>query len=332
MEYKDYYQILGVSRDATQDEIKKAYRKLAAKLHPDVNKDDPTSAKKFSELGEAYEVLKDPEKRKLYDRVGKDWKQYERAGGQTDGFDFSQYGGFGGNRGQRVHFEGDINDIFGSQGGGGFSDFFESLFGGGFQQQSQGFSGNPFGGQAGAGRRTQTPRGQDVLAELSISIQDAISDTSKRVEIAGQSVNIKIPAGITEGKKLKLKGRGQQSPYGGNPGDLIIKIKIDKDDRYELKGRDLYMIQPVDMFTMLLGGKVTIQTPVNNIRLSIKPETPNGKLLKLSGHGFPEFNNPEKKGNLFVRLQVDLPENLTDEEREQFREMARKRNLSGFID
>jgi curved DNA-binding protein len=321
MEYKDYYQILGVKRDATQDEIKKAYRKLAAKLHPDKNQGDETANKKFTDLGEAYEVLKDPEKRKLYNRVGKDWKQYERAGGNASGFDFNQYGfsGQGAPGGQRVHFEGDIGDMFG---GGGFSDFFQSIFGGGFQSQA---GGNPFAGRTGQQRQQRTHKGVDVQAELQISLDEAWLGASKTVQIGGDSVNIKIPAGITDGKKLKLKGRGQKSPYGGATGDLLLTIRVRPQPEIEIKGLDVHLVQAVDLFTVVLGGSITIKTPSNQMRIKISPNTPNGKLLKLAGHGYPDFSNPEKKGDLFVKLLVTIPNDFSDEELEQLREMASKR-------
>jgi curved DNA-binding protein len=324
MEYKDYYTILGVSRDASADEIKKAYRKNAAKLHPDKNPDDPNATKKFSELGEAYEVLKDPEKRKLYDRVGSDWKNYQRAGGTADGFDFSKYG-YGGNGGQRVHFEGDLNDLFGGSGGGDFSDFFSSLFGG---AQGGFSSGNPFGARSGAGGRSGRGRkGSDTEAELVIPIEDAFNGASKTISVQGQSISIKIPPGITEGKKLRLKGRGAPGINGGTAGDLFIKIKFAENSDYELKGNDLYKNQPVDLFTMILGGKIAVQTPANQIRLSISAGTQNGKILKLSGQGFPEFNNVAKRGDLYLKLQAVLPENLTEAELEKFRELAKARNV-----
>lgn len=321
MEYKDYYSILGVSKNANKDEIKKAYRKNAAKLHPDRNPDDPNAAKKFSELGEAYEVLKDPEKRKLYDRVGKDWKQYQRAG-EAGGFDYSQYG-FGGNSGQRVHYEGDIGDLFG--GTGGFSDFFESLFGAGFSTRRQKYNtGTGFGG----GRTARKPpnKGADTEAKLDISLEDAWRGVSKAILLNGQRVNIKIPPGIRTGKKLKLKGRGQPDSYGGQPGDLFIKIDISNQSEYTLKNDTVYKEQSVDLFTLILGGELVVETPVNQIKVKIKPGTENGKKLKIGGQGFPELQKPGKCGDLIVILKAEIPKDWSKDELQALRRMKSVRN------
>ncbi len=316
MDYKDYYTILGVKKTATADEIKKAYRKLAAKHHPDVNADDPAAADRFKEIGEAYEVLKDPEKRKLYDKVGKDWKKYQQAGATGD-FDFSRYG-FGGNGGQQYTYQGDMGDIFGQ---GGFSDFFESIFGG-----RQG--GNPFSGARGF-RTAQSPqKGSDAKANLPISLEEAWLGTTKSVSINGKNTQIKIPEGITTGKKLRLKGRGQPGFNGGPAGDLLISVTVNTPENIKLEDHHVYINIAVSMFTLILGGKVDVKTPKNSFRLNVEQGTENGKKFKLSGKGFPVFGKPNQFGDLFVTLQATIPTDFSVDELRELKKMAERRKLA----
>lgn len=321
MEYKDYYNILGVGRNASQDEIKKKYRKLAAKYHPDKNPDDPEAEKKFKELGEAYEVLKDPEKRKLYDQVGSDWKQYQRAQGGQGGFDWSQYAGqYGGGRGQRVNF--DFQDIFGGgqQGrqstGSPFSSFFETLFGGGtdFNQYYRGES-----------HQAQSARGQDLEAELNVSLKEVIEGASKTIRMNGEQVKVKVPAGIEDGKRLKLKGKGKAIAPGRTKGDLYLKIKTSLPSHIERKGKNLYHTEKVDLYTTLLGGTITVQTATGKVKLTIPPETQNGKLFKLGGRGIPPFKSSGKPGDYYIRIETELPKNLTEKEKKLFQQLAELR-------
>jgi len=336
MEYKNYYDILGVSKNATQDEIKKAYRKKAAKYHPDKNPDDPSAEDKFKEVGEAYEVLKDPEKRKLYDKVGKDWKKYQRAGGNADGFNWSDYArqgqqgrGFGGQSQYQRGF--DINDLFGGgrgQGGaGGFSSFFETIFGGG---------GNPFGqAQAGQQQRTAYQRGarqqqaanskQNIKAEVSISLQEAYEGTSRTLRVGGEKMKVKIPAGIEDGQRLKLSGKGSTKMQGGARGDLFLTVRVNMPEGYERKGNNIYYDHPIDLYTAVLGGKTVVNTLSGKAKINIPAGTSGGKLFRLSGMGMPEFRNPTSKGDLFVRIQVQVPENLSKEEKELFKKLADKK-------
>lgn len=333
MDYKDYYSILGVSKSASQDEIKKAYRKLAAKYHPDVHGSSDKDSTKFKEVGEAYEVLKDPEKRKLYDKVGKNWKQYQQAGIDPDDPNFAGFAGQpgSGGRGRTYRYQSRGGaDPFGSAGGGnaGFSDFFESIFGGspgGFGgQQQQGFSGNPFGSGMGSGaganrtygQQSAASKAQDITSEVSITIEEALEGSKRSVQIGDERVSVKIPAGITHGKKLKLSGKGHYSPDGSNRGNLFLKIKIAEHERYELKGNKLYVNEPVPVAIMMLGGSISVQTPDKQIKLNVKEATPNGKIFRVPNLGYPEFGKPEKRGSLYIKLNASIPEHLTDEQKE----------------
>ncbi|MEX0660956.1 MAG: J domain-containing protein [Balneolaceae bacterium] len=312
MDYKDYYNILGVERSATQEEIKKKYRKLAAKYHPDKNPDNPKSEEKFKEVGEAYEVLKDPKKRKLYDRAGSDWKRYQQGGaGGANDFDWSQYGG------QRTNIN--FEDAFGGQYGGGqsgspFSSFFESLFGGagGFQQQ-----------QYRSGR--QRPGGQDTEAVINVSLEDVIEGSTKTVRLNGEQMKVKIPAGMESGQRLKLKGKGQRSNMGGLRGDLYLKVNVDIPEGFERRGKNIYQTVDVDLYTALLGGKLVVPTLTGKVKLTIPEETPNGKLFKFPGRGLTEFGKNGSPGDYFVKTEIQLPQDLSDNEKELFRKLAEER-------
>lgn len=318
MEYKDYYKTLGISRDASQAEVKKAYRKQAAKFHPDKNPGNKKAENKFKELGEAYEVLKDPEKRKLYDQVGSDWKRYQQAGASADDFNWSQYGG--GGRGQRVHIN--MEDMFGGghqQSGSPFSSFFETIFGGG----------DPFGGgqpharqYRSDARRRSAQKGRDSEAELMVKLEELFEGAEKQLRINGEKVKVKIPPGIEEGKRLKLKGRGKD---GTVKGDLYLKVKIDVPDGVELRGKDIHQKIPVDLYTALLGGSFTAQTLQGKIKLQIPAETQSGKVFRLSGRGLPEFNKPANRGDYFLKTDIVLPQKLNAKERELFKKLAAER-------
>ncbi len=326
MDYKDYYRILGVSRNASQDEIKKKYRKLASKYHPDRNPDDKSAEQKFKEVGEAYEVLKDPEKRKLYDQVGADWKRYQQAGASADDFDWSKYAGHGGG-GQRVNIN--FEDLFGGgrQSGGGspFSSFFETIFGGG---------GDPFAGGRQQGRqyqyepgrtRTTSRKGRDSEAEIPVDLKDLIHGVEKQFRINGERVKVKIPAGIEDGKRLKLKGKGQISQTGGSKGDLFLKVKVNEPEGIERRGKDIIQTVPLDLYTAVLGGNVTVQTLNGKVKLTIPPETENGKVFRLTGRGLPGVNSSEKRGDYFIKTEIYLPKNLTPKEKKLFKELSKLR-------
>jgi curved DNA-binding protein len=321
MEFIDYYKILGVGKTATQEEIKTAYRKLARKHHPDLNPNDKEANKKFQQINEANEVLSDPEKRKKYDQYGKDWQHadaFEKAAsssgrqrrGQGASADFEgayeQGGNFGGGG-------------FGNEGGfggftdenGEFSDFFESLFG-----RSTG----------GASRGQAKFRGQDYQAELHLSLTDAYSTHQQVMTVNGKNIRITIPAGVENGQVIKLKGHGAPGVNGGPAGDLYITFLISGDPRFSRDGNDLHARQSVDLYTAILGGEIMTDTLNGKVKLKIKPETQNGTTVRLKGKGFPLYKKDGQFGDLYISLEIQLPVNLTEKQKELFRELS---GLSG---
>jgi curved DNA-binding protein len=309
MDFIDYYKILGITKTATQDEIKTAYRKLARKHHPDLNPNDKEANKKFQQINEANEVLSDPEKRKKFDQYGKDW---QHAG------DFEKAQQSGGRRGQRKQGANSGNYGGASAGGGGyggfseddggeFSDFFESLFGRG----------------TGGNRKTQsTFRGQDYQAELQLTLENAYTTHPQVLTVNGKNIRITIPAGVENGQVIKLKGHGAPGVNGGPDGDLYITFSLVEDARWKRDGNDLHGRLPLDLYTALLGGEITVDTlGGGRIKLKIKPETSNGTTMRLKGKGFPVYKKDGDFGDLFVTLEIRLPVNLTEKEKELFREL-----------
>ncbi len=309
MEYKDYYKILGVEKSATQDEIKKAYRKLAMKYHPDRNAGNKSAEEKFKEITEANEVLSDPEKRKKYDTLGANWKQYQHTGGQ--GFDdfFTNFGGGRKQPGSSYEFNGNINDIFGGMGG-GFSDFFESFFGG---------RGGGFGG------RTQHQKAAvDVEAILNVSLEDAFNGSEKTINVDGKKLKIKVTSGTKDGQKLRLKGLGRSKTADGTKGDLYLNIHVLQHPFYEIKDNELYYNLDVDLYTAVLGGKENIRTLDGKTISIIIPEgTESESKLRLKGLGLIENG---VRGDLFVDIHVTIPKNLKKEEKELFNRLKSIRN------
>jgi curved DNA-binding protein len=308
MEYKDYYKILGVDKNASDDEIKKAFRKLANKYHPDKNKGSKSTEDKFKEINEAYEVLKDKEKRAKYDNLGSQYNRYRQSGGNPNGFDWSNWYASQ-NRGhgsQNFGGQGDFGDIF-SGGGSGLSDFFEKIFGGGF---------------SGGGRRHSAPaKGQDVQANFEITLEDAFRGGKQAFEFNGQKIQINLKPGIQDNTKLKLAGKGYPGPNGGPNGDLILVIKIKKHPVFKRKGHNLHFEHFIDLYDAVLGGNVTINTLSGKIKVNIASGTSSGKILKLKGQGMPYYDEPTKRGDLFVKLMIKVPEKLTAKEKELFEEL-----------
>lgn len=299
MEYKDYYKILGVSKNATSGEIKKAYRKLARKYHPDVNPNDKEAEKKFKEINEANEVLSDPKKRKKYDSYGSDWAK----AGDDQHEAWNKAGGFR----QRAYTQSAADFDMGD-----FSEFFRSMFGEsifGEQQFRQ-------------GPRSRGLKGQDYTAEMHIPLRQAYADSVHTLNVNGKKIRITIPAGIKDGQVIKLAGKGGPGMQGGPNGDLYITIFVNLHERFERKGNDVYMNQSVDLYTALLGGASVIETFGGKIKVKIKEGTQNGTVLRLKNKGFPVYRKPGTFGDLYVKINIKLPENLSKEEKELVKKLS----------
>lgn len=300
MEFQDYYKILGINQSASQDEIKKAYRKLARKYHPDLNPNNKEAEIRFKEINEANEVLSDPDKRKKYDQYGKDWQHaeaYEKAKSQQQ------------NRGSypKQNTESYEYSDFGNS---DYSDFFESMFGG-----------------SGFGRtRSAKYKGEDYHAEMQIDIKEAYQTHKKTFHFNGKDIRITIPAGISDGQEIKLKGYGGKGINGGPDGDLYIKFNIINHTDFKRDGDDLYKSIPLDLYTALLGGEIIVETMDGKVKVPIKPETENGTKTRLKGKGFPKYKKEGDFGNLILTFQIQLPKNLTEKEKEIFSELAKIRN------
>lgn len=311
MDYKDYYKVLGVEKNASPDEIKKAYRKLALKYHPDKTKGDKSAEEKFKEINEANEVLSDPEKRKKYDELGDSYKYYQQYGNQGQGFDWSQYANAGG--GQRTYnFSGDFEDFFG---GSGYSDFFDMLFGGGF------------GGthKKRRGGRTMQSRGSDYQAEMDITLEEAYSGTTRVFKHNNHSIKLNIKPGIPDGQVLKIPGGGGSGRGGGQAGDLLIKINILQHNIFERKGNDLYAKLPVDLYTAVLGGKEQFKTLKGTIKIDIAKESEFGKTLRLQKLGMPVYGSASEFGDLYLKLDIQMPKNLSSKEIKLFNDLQKMR-------
>jgi curved DNA-binding protein len=300
MGYIDYYKVLGVSKNATEKEIKKAYKKLARKYHPDLNPDNKVAEEKFKEINEANEVLSNPENRKKYDKYGKDWKhaeEFEKAQQQR-----SSSGGFGGGQ----SYGGGFND-------GDFSDFFSSMFGG--------------GGSTGSRRQSSRFKGQDFNAELHLNLTDVYKSQKQELTVNGKKIRLTIPAGIQDGQTIKIKGKGGPGANGGANGDLYITFRIKNNTSFKRKGNDLYFTYDLDLYKAVLGGSVEIITlEGKKVKIKVKPETQNGTKVKLKGKGFPVYKKTDQFGDLYITYNIKIPTNLTDKEKELFEELAKLRS------
>ena len=304
MAYIDYYKVLGISKNATTDEVKKAYRKLARKHHPDLNPNNKEAEKKFQEINEANEVLGDPEKRKKYDKYGKDWKhgeQFEKA--QRAQQSQRQYQG----QGSQSYYSGQEGNFGADFGGDDFSDFFHSMFGGGFSQQSRGHT---------------RFKGQDLNAELELTLLQAMETHQQTLTINGKNVRITIPAGVNDGQKIRLKGYGQPGINNGPSGDLYITFKIAQDSVFKRKGADLYKQIEIDLYTAVLGGEIMIDTLTGKVKFPVKQNTQQDTTVRLRGKGFPIYKKDGQFGDLYITVKVKLPEKLTNKEKELFTQLS----------
>jgi len=303
MEYKDYYKTLGVAKDATQAEIKKQYRKLAVKYHPDKNPGNKSAEEKFKELSEANEVLGDPVKRKKYDELGSNWKQYEQGGaGQSRGG--SQQRGPGGSQ---YYSAEDFDDS-------PFSDFFNSFFGGG----------QP-GRRSSGGYRNQPAKGQDYEVELTLNLEDAYTGTERMINLEEEKIKFTVPPGVRDGQVLRVKGKGGKGRKGGENGHLYINVHIENHSRFERTEDDLSVEIHIPLYKAILGGAYGITTMKGNYNIKIPAGTQNGKTLRLKGLGMPVYLKKGEFGSLFVKILIDVPEHLSEKEIALFRQLAELR-------
>jgi curved DNA-binding protein len=313
LDYKDYYATLGVKKDAGQDEIQKAYRKLARKYHPDVNK-DPKAELKFKEIGEAYEVLKDPEKRQKYDQFGKDWNRARQTGAPPPGwenihFDFGG-GGF------------DFGDLGGMGGGDRFSSFFEMLFGGGGPGGRRGAGTAGPGGFGGFAPQA----GGNTEATLPLTLEEALRGGTREIAITDPStgqrrnLSVKIPAGVRSGQKIRLGGQGGPGFGGAAAGDLLLKVEIQPDPRFRVEGSDVHTTVAVSPWEAALGGEAEVETPTGSVRVKIPAGSSSGRKIRLRGRGLGKKGG--EKGDLLAEIRIMVPEQLSDRERELYEQLA----------
>ena len=346
MDYKDYYNILGVKRDASADEIKKAFRKLARKYHPDINPGDDAAENKFKEINEAYEVLSDADKRNKYDQFGADWNRYQQAG-NTGGFDWGQYASQAGGAYGSPGFN--PGGFGGAEGG--FSDFFETLFGTMGGRRTSGYA------QGATGRSSRVQKGQDYEQAIDISLEEAYNGTQRQMRLevpqvcstcngtgvqsnnlcptcGGTGVNgqqqrtltVKIPAGIDNGGKVRVSGEGGPGISGGPRGDLYLVVNILPHPRYEREGQTLRYRAPIDLWTMMLGGTAKIGLlSGKTLTLQVPANTQNGKTFVIRGQGMPKPGNPDQRGDLYIIADAQIPTDLTPRERELVQELRDQR-------
>ncbi len=321
MEFKDYYQTLGVTKSASAKELKQAYRKLARKHHPDVNPGDKSAEARFKEINEAYEVLGDPEKRRKYDELGANWRMYEQAGppgsagspgpgGQAWTINTGEAGG-----GYRTISEEEMHDLFGNEDP--FSDFFRTFFGGG---------GGRDGGRTRQARAPRSQKGRDIEHEVELTLEEAYHGATRRISIKqgghARSVDVRIPAGVKDGSRVRAAGEGESGSQGGTSGDLYLRVGLKPHPVFERKGTDLYARVALPVTTAVLGGEALVPTISASVRLKIPETTQNGQVFRLKGHGMPTVGKPDERGDLYATVEIQLPKALSTEQREHYEALA----------
>jgi curved DNA-binding protein len=331
MEFKDYYATLGVSKSASDKEIKQSFRKLARKHHPDVNPNDKKAEAKFKDINEAYEVLGDPAKRKKYDELGANWRAYEQAGAAGAGpfagqwnVDFGGGGGRGG-AGFRTMTPEEMEAMFGNQNP--FSDFFTTFFGGGVEEEIGGRRGGPRGGRA-------RHRGRDVEHEIELTLEDAYQGVTRRLALKhdghARTVDVRIPAGVGDGSRVRVAGEGEQGGGGASSGDLYLRVRLVPHPLFERKGRDIYVKVPIFVSTAVLGGEAEVPTlSGKSVRLRIPPLTQNGQLFRLKGYGMPAVGKPGETGDAYARVEVQLPTQQSAEDQAHWEALAKSHAAAG---
>jgi DnaJ-class molecular chaperone len=324
MEFKDYYQTLGVSKTSSDKEIKQAFRKLARKFHPDVNPGDKSAESKFKEINEAYEVLGDPDKRRKYDELGANWRMYEQA--QQQGQPWPGAGGFdagqgawnihmGGPGGYRTMSQEEMHELFGNEDP--FSDFFRTFFGGAGRE----------GGRQRTGRGSRSQKGRDIEHEVELTLEEAFHGATRRISIKqgghARSVDVRIPVGVRDGSRVRAAGEGESGANGGAAGDLYLRVRLRPHPVFERKGNDLHTKVAIPLTTAVLGGEAQVPTITGSVRLKIPETTQSGQVFRLKGHGMPAVGRPEDRGDLYASAEVQLPRALTREQRQHYEALAK---------
>jgi DnaJ-class molecular chaperone len=324
MEFKDYYQTLGVAKNASDKDLKQAYRKLARKHHPDVNPGDKAAESKFKEINEAYEVLGDPAKRRKYDELGANWRMYEQAQqqGSPTGHPFgggaNPFGGgggawtinMGGGGGHRTMSQEEMHEIFGNEDP--FSDFFKTFFGGGAADPQR----DPSRART---RGARAQQGRDIEHEVELTLEEAFHGATRRISIKqgghARSVDVRIPAGVKDGARVRAAGEGETGAGGGAAGDLYLRVKLRPHAVFDRDGGDLRTKVAVAVTTAVLGGEANVPTMTGSVRLKIPETTQNGQVFRLKGHGMPTVGKPDERGDLYAAAEIQLPRTVTKDQR-----------------